>query len=178
MEGRPLAAARFSLEPAGGGAALATASAVLDAAGQLQSGLRGAAPRIIAGQQLAVELEPIDGEVRSARMTVADLSMALDTMGSRISGKIPKPAGFQDRLVTLRVSPRDGSAARNYTALADDQGAFTFNTANPGFLAPPGIPLAAVGLVELIYTGTDGHRTILAGVPRITVYLPRLAKKQ
>ena len=104
--------------------------------------------------------------------------MALDAVGRRINGKGPTPAGFQGRLVTLRVSPRDGSATRNYTALADDQGAFSFNTANPGFLAPPGIPLAAVGLVELIHTGADGHRTILAGVPRIAVFLPRLAKKQ
>ncbi|MBK7781252.1 MAG: hypothetical protein IPJ58_10895 [Ardenticatenia bacterium] len=179
VEGSPLAAARLSLEPAAGGAALATATAVLDSAGQLRAGLRGAAPRIIAGQQLAVELEPLDGgAARTARMTVADLSMALDTVGSRVNGKVPTPAGFQDRLVTLRVSPRDGSATRNYTALADDQGAFSFNTANPGFLAPPGIPLAAVGLVELIHTGADGHRTILAGVPRIAVFLPRLAKKQ
>ncbi len=179
VEASPLAAARLRLEPAAGGAALATAAAVLDSAGQLRAGLRGAAPRIIAGQQLAVELELLDGgAARTARMTVADLSMALDTVGSRITGKVPTPAGFQDRLVTLRVSPRDGSATRNYTALADDQGVFSFNTANPGFLAPPGIPLAAVGLVELIHTGADGHRTILAGVPRIAVFLPRLAKKQ
>ena len=179
VEGRPLAAARLSLEPAGGGAALATAAAALDSAGFLAAGLRGAAPRIVAGQQLAVELEPIDGGApRVARMTVADLRMTLDTLGSRVSGQVPAPAGFQDRLVTLRVSPRDGSAPRTYTALADNQGAFSLDTANPGFLAPPGLPLAQAGLVELIHTGADGHRSILAAVPRITLFLPRLAKKQ
>jgi hypothetical protein len=179
VEGRPLAAARLSLEPAGGGAALATAAAVLDSTGRLDAGLRGAAPRIVAGQQLAVELEAIDGGApRTARMTVADLQMKLDTLGSRVSGQVPAPAGFQDRLVTLRLSPRDGSAPRSYTALADNQGAFSLDTANPGFLAPPGLPLSQAGLVELIHTGADGHRSILAAVPRITVFLPRLAKKQ
>ena len=67
---------------------------------------------------------------------------------------------------------------RSYTALADNQGAFSLDTANPGFLAPPGLPLSQAGLVELIHTGADGHRSILAAVPRITVFLPRLAKKQ
>lgn len=179
VEGRPLARARLSLEPAAGGAPLAGATEGLDTEGLLEARLSGAAARIKAGQALQLNLDPLDGGVaRQARMTVADLTLALDTAGSLVTGKIPPPAGFQDRLVTLRLSPRSGAAPRNFTALADDQGVFRFNSANPGFLAGPGLPLGQVGLVELIHTGADGHRTVLAAVPRIAVFLPRLSLRQ
>lgn len=179
VEGRPLTGARLSLEPAGGGAPLAGAAASLDTEGLLEARLSGAAARIKAGQGLSLNLEAQDGiAARQARMTVAELSLAVDTTGSLITGKVPPPAGFQDRLVTLRLSPRSGAAPRNLTALADDQGAFSFNSANPGFLAGPGLPLSQVGLVELIHTGADGHRTVLAAVPRIAVFLPRLSRGQ
>ncbi len=179
VEGRPLAQARLGLEAAGGGAPLAQATAGLDSEGLLEARLTGSAPRLQAGQGLALNLEPLDGlPGRQARMTVADLSLALDTAASRITGRVPAPAGFQDRLVTLRLSPRAGGAVRSFTALADDQGAFSLSSANPGFLAGPGLPLTQVGLVELVHTGADGHRTVLAAVPRIAVFLPRLSLRQ
>lgn len=150
-------------EPDGTSRASGAARAASD--GHFATLLAGERPRLTPGQRLSA----LAGS-QTAVMTVQDVAVAIDTAANRIVGHLPVGEGLLGRFVTLRVSQLGGTEL-NVTALADAQGAFSVDPANPGLLVPA-FSLASVSRVEVVHTSPEGHQTIATARPSWRIFLP------
>jgi len=126
---------------------------------------------VSAGMLLNAEIGKGGPDAESAEMTVADVSVALDTAANSVIGHVPPGQGFFGRLAAVRAYVRGETAPRNLTVPTDADGNFTLNTANPGGFTQ-GFQLAQAERIEVVHTAASGHQTVAAASPRTLVYLP------
>jgi hypothetical protein len=161
----PLSSLTLALTAADG-AVQATATAKAASDGQFAAVLSGSGPQLSAGQRLSA----VAGSQQVA-MTVQDVAVAIDTAANRITGHMPVGAGVQGRFVNVRVYQFGSDTFLNVTVLADTQGAFSLDPANPGLLVPA-FSLTSVSRVEAVHTLPEGHQTIATARPVWRIFLP------
>lgn len=177
VQGAPLGAVDVALSGRGGAA---RGAGQLDTAGAATLGLAGAQPTIGVSMTLAATIDTgagADAWRATASMTVADVSVALDTPANVVRGRVPPRAGFFGRFATVRAFLRGAAAPRTLNIPTDAAGAFTLNTANPPG-AGQGFALADATRIEVVHTAADGHQSIAVAVPAIRVLLPWATKNR